>query len=196
MREYNYPKILTAVKELVLKANNAETNKYGPTVWIYHLQLVAAHALELGEQLKADKEVLELAAYLHDYASLIDFKNAENHHVVGAREAKKILSELALPEEKIIAVANCILKHRGSVPGIKETLEEKILASADAMSHFSCIPDMFFLVYGVHKMKTYEGALWLKNKLERSWEKIMPEGKEIVKEKRKIFYDILDQVLK
>jgi|WetSurMetagenome_2_1015567.scaffolds.fasta_scaffold00657_7 putative nucleotidyltransferase with HDIG domain len=194
--EYNYQKILKQVKKIVLTANNSRANKYGPTVWTYHLEFVASYSLKLAKKLKADKEIVELAAYLHDYASLINFKNAKNHHVVGAEEAKKILTKLGLPEEKITAVAYCILNHRGSVSLIKKTKEEKIIASADAMSHFSCAPDMFLLAYKIHKFETYEGAVWLKNKLKRSWNKIIPEGQKMIKNKKNLFYKVLDQVLK
>ncbi|MFA5248089.1 MAG: HD domain-containing protein [Patescibacteria group bacterium] len=196
MKKYNYQNILKEVKRIVLQANNAKANKYGPTVWPYHLEIVAFYSLKLAKKLKADAEVLELAAYLHDYASLINFKNAERHHIIGAQEAKKILTNLGLPKEKIMAVSQCILNHRGSVILKKETTEEKILASADAMSHFSCIPDMLFLAYNIHKLETYEGAVWLKNKLERGWNKIMPEGQKIIKSKKDLFYKVLDQVLK
>jgi hypothetical protein len=54
-------------------------------------------------------------------------------------------------------------------------LESKILASADAMAHFTEFIDMTYLTFGIHKYKTVEGSIWLKNKLLRSWKKIIPE---------------------
>jgi len=195
--KHNYAKIIKAVKKMVKAANDSPRNKYGNTVWRYHLELVAKHSLALAKKLKADAEVAELAAYLHDYASLLDIKNAARHHLVGAELAEKILSELGLPRKKIEAVKECILTHRGSVKRKKKTLEAKILASADAMSHFYFVPDMFYLAYGVHKLKSDEGAAWLKAKLQRSWDKIvLPAGQEIIKKDRKLFWEILDQVLK
>ena len=194
--KYDYPAIIKAVKKLVKAANDSPRNKYGVTVWKYHLELVAEYGAKLAKKLQADAKVVELAAYLHDYASLLDEKNAKQHHLLGAKLAGKILSKLGLPEDKIEAVQECILCHRGSVRIKTKSLEAKIIASADAMSHFYFIPDMFFLAYGVHKLQTDEGAAWLKAKLQRSWDKIvLPAGREIIKKDRKLFLEILDQVL-
>jgi predicted metal-dependent HD superfamily phosphohydrolase len=195
--KYNYAKIIREIKSLVKAANDSPRNKYSPSVWKYHLELVAKHCLALAKELKADAEVVELSAYLHDYASLLNKKNAPNHHIVGARLAGEILGKLGLPAEKISAVKDCILSHRGSVKMAKRTIEAKILASADAMSHFYYIPDMFYLAYGVHRLKSDEGAAWLKAKLQRSWNKIvLPEARAMISKDRKLFLEVLDQVLK
>jgi uncharacterized protein len=195
--KHNYRSIISAVKRLVKEANDSPKNKYGDTVWKYHLGLVAKHAIALAEKLKADSEVVVLAAYLHDYAALLDIKNAPRHHLIGAKEAARILKKLGLPAEKIKAVKECIYSHRGSVHIRKKSLEAKIVASADAMAHFYYIPDMFYLAYGVHRLKTEDGAAWLKAKLQRSWDKIvLPEGREMIKRDRKLFLEVLGQVLK
>jgi uncharacterized protein len=195
--KYNYQTIIKTVKKLVKAANDSPRNKYSSSVWKYHLELVAKHGLALAKKLKADVEVVELSAYLHDYASLLDVKNAKQHHLIGARMAGEILTKLGLPEEKIAAVKNCILTHRGSVPMAKRTLEAKILASSDAMSHFYYIPDMFYLAYGVHQLNSDEGAAWLKAKLRRSWKKIvLPAGRKMIARDRKFFLEVLDQVSK
>jgi uncharacterized protein len=194
---YSYEKIIRAVKRLVKSANDSPRNKYGSTVWKYHLELVAKYGKALAKKLSADAEVVELSAYLHDYASLLDKKNAPQHHLVGARLAGEILTKLGLPQEKIAAVKDCIISHRGSVKMKKKTIEAKILASADAMSHFYYIPDMFYLAYGVHRLGSDQGADWLKAKLQRSWEKILlPEARAMIAADRRLFIQVLDQVLR
>lgn len=192
-----YRSILDEVKRIVKAANDAPTNKYGPSVWRYHLEVVADYALKLAKKLKADREVVELAAYLHDYAALADGKNDKRHHILGAKEAKRILLSLGYSKEKTDLVAECILCHRGSVPLKRRTKEAKIIASADAMSHFRYIPDMFYLAYNRHGLSTEEGAAWLKGKLKRSWNKIaISEGRKMIKKDRELFLAILNQVLK
>jgi uncharacterized protein len=194
---YNYRATIKAVKKMVKAAIDSPQNKFGSRVWDYHLTPVAEYSLLLAKKLGADAEVVELAAYLHDYASLLAIKNAPKHHIIGAKMAGEILKKLGVPEEKILATQNCIYRHRGSVKMKKDTLEAKILASADAMSHFRYVPDMFYLAYGVHGLNSDEGAIWLAAKLRRSWDKIvLPEGRAIIKKDRKIFLDILNQVLK
>lgn len=191
-----YRETLSAVKRIVKAANDSKDNKYGPSVWRYHLEVVADYALKLAKILKADKEVVELAAYLHDYAALLKGDNDKQHHVLGAKEAERILSSLGFSAYKTQLVVECILCHRGSVPLKRKTLEAKIIASADAMSHFRYMPDMFNLAYNRHGLGTDEGAAWLRAKLERSWAKIMPVGRDMIKKDKQLFFSLLDQVLK
>lgn len=192
---YNYQRIIKEVKRLVKAANDAPTNKYSPSVWKYHLEIVAFYALKLAKKLKADLEIVELAAYLHDYAALLKRENAKKHHILGAQAAEKILSALGYPDDKTKSVAQCILCHRGSVKMKKPTIEAKIVASADAMSHFRCIPDMFYLAYNRHSLGSEEGAAWLKAKLLRSYDKMIPAGRKLIKKDKELFFKILNQVL-
>jgi len=145
--------------------------------------------------MKADLKVLELAALLHDYASILDPSFVKNHHVHGARLAGEVLKKLKVSPEKVKVIQNCIMSHRGSIKSERKSIEEKILASADAMSHFTELASMFYLAYGVHKLKTKEGAQWLKGKLERSWAKIMPEGKDMVRKDYLVAMKILRKAL-
>lgn len=196
MKRYNYQKILEKVKKTVKEVNDSPNNKFKSSVWLYHIEPVVKYSLILGRKLKADLEVLELAALLHDYAGMKDSKMYKDHHTKGALLAEEILDKLNFPKEKIELVKDAIISHRGSLKLKQKTKEAKILASADAMSHFCFIPDMFFLTYGIHRHKTDEGACWLKRKLDRSWNKIMPEGRKIIKKDRELFLKILDQILK
>ncbi len=193
--KYNYRKIRDEVYALVYDAAYSDNNKFTSTVWTYHILPVVDHSLALGKKLKADLEVLELASLLHDYAALVNFKHYKKHHIYGARMAGDILKDFGLPRGKIKKIQECILCHRGSVPMARKTIEAKILASADAMSHITEMTDMFYLAFGVHKLDTYDGCKWLKSKLNRSWKKIMPKGREIVKEEYNQFLDLLNRTI-
>lgn len=144
--------------------------------------------------MKADLEVLELAALLHDYANLVDAKKyAEEHHYYGAKFAEDILKNYSYPQKKIERIKDCILSHRGSKKIPHKSLESRILASADAMSHISELADMFFLTYGIHKFGSLEGSRWLRDKLNRSWQKTMKEGKKLIKKDYEIAIKILNK---
>lgn len=192
---YNYKKIKKIVEDKVREACFSEKNQYGSSVWKFHILSVVKFSLILGKKLKADLEILELAALLHDYGAVMDEEFAKEHHIYGARLAGELLSELKYPEEKIKKVQVCIYAHRGSLKIPRKTLEEKIVASADAMAHVTEVVDMMFLTFGLRGEKTVEGAKWLRAKLERSWNKIMPEGKEMVKEDYKIITKLLDDAI-
>lgn len=189
--------IIKEVRRIVKDACNHQQNYFGRGTWECHVLPVVEHSLKLGRKMKADLEVLELAALLHDYANLIGYRKYEDeHHKYGAIFAKKILAKYKLPQDKIDHIADCIYTHRGSAKINPKTLEGRILRSADAMSHITELADMFFLIYRIHKFGSLEGATWLKNKLKRSWSKTMPEGKELIREEYKQAIKILDKNIK
>jgi len=196
MKKYNYNKIRNRVKKIVKNACYSKENKFKDSLWDYHILPVIKYSLILGKKFKADLEVLELAALLHDYAAIIkNGKLYKKHHLQGAKLAEEILVSLNYPQDKIKCIKDCIKSHRGSIVINKKNIEAKILASADAMSHITELVDMFYLTYGVHKYKTFEGAKWLKKKLKRSWDKIIPSGRKIVKADYEVAIKILNKIL-
>ena len=82
-----------------------------------------------------------IAGWLHDVASITDYRLYELHHVYGAQIAYDILKGYGYDARKIPLVQECIKKHRGSVNLEKNSLEELCVADADAISHFDSIPD-------------------------------------------------------
>lgn len=196
MKNYNYQKIKSQSYKIVKKACYSPKNKFKESAWACHILSVIKHSLKLGKKFKADLEVLELAALFHDYAGIVNYDLQKEHHIESAKMAEKILSKLKLPLDKIEHIKECIISHRGSVKLNKKSIEAKILASADAMSHITELADMFFLTFNIHGFKVCEGAKWLKAKLIRSWNKIMPQGKKLVREDYKIAMKILDKAIK
>lgn len=190
----NFRRIKNIIYQIVEKTAHSPKNKF-TAVWDHHIIPVVEHSLNLGKKLKADLEVLEIASLLHDYASITNYKFVDEHHIYGAKLAEEILIKLKVPQEEIKKIQNCIISHRGSIPSKRITKEEKILASADAMSHFTELASMFYLAYGVHKFRTKEGTKWLHSKLKRSWSKIMPEGKIMIKKDYLIAMQILKKAL-
>ena len=68
-----------------------------------HVQAVVGLAIHLAEQLDADCEVMEAAAWLHDIC-----KMAPQHALVGAAEASVVLADTDFPPHKIAAVVDAI----------------------------------------------------------------------------------------
>jgi uncharacterized protein len=137
----------------------------------------------MAKKIGANEEIVEIAALLHDYASVKDYKLYEDHHLHGAELAEQILKKFNYPEDKIEQVKHCILCHRGSKVTQKLTKEDLCVADADSMAHFDSISSLFYLAFFSHKMNIEEANIWLKEKLERSWKKLSPEAKEIIKDK-------------
>ncbi len=150
-----------------------------------HISNVVKHSKILAKKLNADEEIAEIGAWLHDITRITGDK--DNHHITGAKEAEKILLELDYPKDRIEKVKHCIIAHRGNVKQQikRETKEADCVASADAMTHFDTIAHLLYLVYTKKGLSLEDGKRWVLDKLIRSWNKMIPEAKELCKEKYK-----------
>ncbi len=107
-----------------------------PFIYDAHLKAVEKNCLWLLERLpEADKEVVMLGCWLHDMQYVVDYDDKANHEVLGAEEAGRVMVEFGYDEDIIKKVQQIILSH-SCKKHMPETLEAKILASADGMAHF------------------------------------------------------------
>ncbi len=170
------------IRQIVVEASKSGSNYLGRGI-LDHALSVTLHAKKLAHKVGADIEIVEIAALLHDYASIKDRRFLPEHHIHGAREAEEILQNLGYAQERIEKVKHCIYAHRGSTDIPRETIEAECVANADAMSHFEMIPSLLRFVFVKKNMNTAEATDWVRAKLERSWNKLTPEAKELVKDK-------------
>lgn len=182
--------IIDSLKDDVKRRCESEDNFFGIGGY-YHIKAVVKNAIILAENYSADIEVVTIAAWLHDIASVTDYNFYEEHHIHGAKIAGDILSDFNYPKEKIELVQRCILNHRGSKLLEKSSKEEICVADADAISHFDNLPSLFQLAYGVRGYLVNEGIDFVKNKLIRSYNKLSDESKEVYREK----YDTVMKIL-
>lgn len=176
-------KQIKSIKKLVASACKRKTNMFGSRAWDEHIVPVMYFAKLLAKKLHADGEIVELAAVLHDYASVSKKEWYPQHHRIGARLAGEVLYTFHYPPERIRQVQHCIMAHRASQRIPAKTLEAKIIASADSMAHFANVSSLLYLAFVQHKLSTTDGTQFVLNKLRRSWKKLMPEAKEILGKK-------------
>jgi uncharacterized protein len=159
--------------------------------WLYHIEPVARYALELAQCLHADTETVVLSAYLHDIGRQMEGGNDETHHLLGEARARSLLQEQGADPDLIARVCLCILRHRASGEHRPQTLEEKIVANADAMSHFDMIPLFFY--WRASYMPYEELSDWVRKKLRRDWEEKMtlPEARSMIQSR----YEAAKQLL-
>jgi uncharacterized protein len=101
------------------------------------------------------------------------------------------LQERGYPCATILAVKDCIASHRAST-GAKQRAKEAIcLASADAMAHIAHIPSLLYLAYVQRQMTIDEGSKWVRDKVQRSWNKLCPEAREIIQEQYESALNVL-----
>lgn len=183
MKDKEYDKIIYDINKLLNNICDDGRMKY-------HIIPVVNISLEMAEKLGADKEVVEISAYLHDVTRILGDK--ENHHITGAKYAREFLEKYEFDNKKIKLIEACIKNHRGSVNNKRETLEEKIIATADAISHIEYPLPLFYTWYGKRKATLEGGAIEIKNKLQRSWNKIEFEyKKDEIKEKYNYLMEVL-----
>lgn len=166
------------------------SNKFGMGCY-YHIEAVVKNGELLAQTYGADKEIVMIAAWLHDIASVTDYTLYENHHIYGAEMAYELLSRLSYDESKIPFVQKCIRNHRGSISIDKKSMEEICVADADAISHFDSIASLLYLAYAERNMSREMGIQFVKEKLERSYRKLSTESKNIYKNKYHQVLDIL-----
>ena len=175
--------MITEIAEIVEEACASETNVFGYGIWTHHVTQVAKNGKCLAKLFDADPEIVEIAALLHDYASIKDQALYQDHHVHGPMEAEKLLRRFGYPQERIEAVKECIAAHRGSVSRDRRNPEAECLANADAMAHIEQVPFLLELAFAQHGMGIDEGTRWVRAKLERSWNKLSPQVQEMMQEK-------------
>jgi len=92
-----------------------------------HIDRVFRIATYLAEKEKADVELVQIGAILHDIGRTV----GEPHNETGAKLAREILGGTDFPHERNDRVARIVLYHALSMRDKLETLEEKIVWDAD-----------------------------------------------------------------
>ena len=188
-----HKKLTSEIKRIVEQACAADTYIFGYGIWTHHILQVVENGRGLASRFNADPEIVELAALLHDYASVKDKALYQDHHVHGPIEAEKILKQFHYPQERIEAVKHAIATHRGSVHSESRSPEAECLANADAITHIEQVPSLLYLAYVHHRMGTDEGAQWVLAKLRRSWEKIREDVQNMIKEEYEAAVKVLSR---
>ena len=106
-----------------------------------HTQRVYRLGLHLNEQERADREIVALAALLHDIGRTEEDRSRGEtcHAKKGADMARKILSGEGLEEDKIDQIVHCIATHRFRDNKQPETPEAKVLFDADKLDSIGAV---------------------------------------------------------
>ena len=169
-------KKIETIRRLIKK----ECKEHLDYFWDYHMVPMVKYSLQLADKIGANKEIVEISAWLHDI-SWLRGNYSDNHNITGSKQAEEVLKKLNYPDEKINKVKHCILAHRGTIK--RRTKEAECIASADTMAHFDAIPALFYLAYTKQGMDIEGARSWLLDKFKRGWKKLIPEAKELVKDK-------------
>ena len=133
--------------------------------WEEHIKYVVSEALALADEYDADKEIVELGAFLHDIALIKKLGERKDHHINGEKLAKEILMRHGYVGEKSEQVLACVRNHRSSKNA--SSIEEICVCDADILAHFDNIPMIFG---GIHR-QSLTGLNEVRKCLRESFEK-------------------------
>ncbi len=182
--------ILAGLQREVYRRCQSESNRFGMGCYD-HIAAVVRHGALLAERYGADKEIVLIAAWLHDIASITDYSLYELHHIHGAELAYDLLAAYGYPQDRIARVQACIRHHCGSVRLTNNTPEEVCVTDADAISHFDNIPGLFYLAFVTKGLNLEEGRTLVQKKLTRSFQKLSPESARFYQSKWEAVMELL-----
>ena len=153
--------------------------------WFYKTHLLAVEKFSkklLRKFPKADKEIVMLGVWLHDLQRIRGIRGIRgNHTKIGAREAEKVMKGFDYDKKTIKHVKEIILTHSCDTNLKPKTIEGRILASADAMSHY--VNDFYLIIAVTGERNLEEYKKWALEKLERDYNK-------------KIFFEFAKKMIK
>lgn len=151
---------MNKIKKIIQIAKNYFQNPIAGHDW-FHVGRVYKNALKISKNENVDMDILEAAVFLHDIArKKEDAGKTECHAKEGAKMARKILSDLDFPKNKIDPVAYAIESHRYRSQVKPETLEAKILQDADRLDALGATSiGRIFSYGGAHNRPIYDPNL-------------------------------------
>lgn len=162
--------IIEEIRHFVESECKKPSSHYGYEPFSFHFVPVVRYATQLTEILGGDKEVIILAAWLHDIGSIISGR--KDHHITGSLIAEKKLQDLHYPQDKIDIIKECIYNHRGSQHHERKTIEEQIVADADTLSTFDNISGIFKAAFIYEKLDQRKAQISVRQKLQRKYDQL------------------------
>ncbi len=127
--------------QIKLEAKNLMNTDRGSHNWD-HVVRVWNLCRRIGEKEKADFDILEPAAFLHDIGRKIEMESSGKicHASIGSEMARRILVNNAYPDDLINQIVFCIAAHRFRSNGVKpDSIESKVLFDADKLDAIGAV---------------------------------------------------------
>lgn len=140
--------------------------------WIYegHVVLVGNEAKSIASRFGGNLELAEAAGLLHDVADTVMKRERPDHEARSFEIARKLLTECGFSEDEITTVVDdAIAKHSCHGDVRPESLEGKVMASADGVVHMKS--DFYSIAESRRKQfqTPQEIADWALPKIERDF---------------------------
>jgi uncharacterized protein len=183
-------------KEMVLRDYEIPPTTVNPAyrhqsmiVWKKHILRVAEFASMLANDLGANQQVVQIASLGHDWTRLEN--DNKTHHLTSGEKTRELLQQLDYDPLLTEMVCDCIITHRNSTGPDPESLEQKIVCSADGMANIAELSLLWFSAMRKHNLDSRAAVKKVRNKIKRSYAKLMPGAKELIQ----VIYDANMQYL-
>jgi hypothetical protein len=121
----------------------------------YHLNIVEQISLELCDKyLEADRELVKLLAWFHDYGKIVDHAN---QYTATLTEGKKALVQQGFTEDFADQMIEWMKLYDGKDDLDSAPIEVKIVSSADAASHL--VGPFFYLYWYEYSTKPFKDLM-------------------------------------
>ena len=113
--------------------DNLRRREFLKNLWDYHVWPVMEASCKMSIEYGGDEDIIWLGAIMHDIGLIYTRKN---HDISGGKLAYEILIKQGFGKKTAEKVRDIVLRHRCRREK-PETVEEKIVTTADAIAHFA-----------------------------------------------------------
>lgn len=160
-------KLEQAVRDLYDQKNDNRT-EWADWLVNNHVFVVADYASELAEKYGANEELTRVAALLHDIADAKTSRKDPAHEEESLRMARELMQTYGYDEKEIQLVVEDAIRfhscHDGQRP---ESLEGRVLATADSLAHLKTDFYVFATWALGREMSLIEIKDWVLKKIDR-----------------------------
>lgn len=161
------------VHKLVEESYKKSELSFAQWMWHNHVPVVAQNAEELSLRFGANLDIAVSGALLHDFGDAFVHRHSDEHEEISKIKATEILKQSGYSDEEITEVIESVIAPHSCKDGfLPETLEGKVLATADALAHLTTDFYVQFAWMHLPENKNYDEFIaWVQEKLDRDFHK-------------------------
>jgi putative nucleotidyltransferase with HDIG domain len=150
-------------------SNNPDADPWINWGYTNHVLIVAKKAETIAHRYNGNKEFVVAGSLLHDIADTVMQRNNAVHEEESITIAKKLLDESGYTPEETEIITEKIIKPHSCREVLPDTVDGKIMATADSMAHLTT--DFYLYFCWMHYGKNdYNGfKQWVLKKIERDF---------------------------
>ncbi len=162
---------LQKLHSFVKLAYTSSPQEFAHWSWENHLQVVAKKAQELSAQFSANEELAVAGALLHDFGDAFVHRHSSDHQQISETQVKLVMQSSGYTTDEINIILNQIIKPHSCKNGLlPSTLEGKVVATADALTHLETDFYLQFVWMHLPEGLSYQQYLiWVNEKLDRDF---------------------------